>query len=56
MSEQIKERNVKKTYIALVRGNVPEEEATINMPIGRSTKDRKKNGSNKKWKTSYNTF
>ena len=26
MSEQIKERNVKKTYIALVRGNVPEEE------------------------------
>lgn len=42
MSEQIKERNVKKTYIALVRGNVPEEEATINMPIGRSTKDRKK--------------
>ena len=42
MSEQIKDRNVKKTYIALVRGTVPENEATINMPIGRSTKDRKK--------------
>lgn len=42
MSEQIKNREVKKIYIALVRGQVPEEEATINMPIGRSTKDRKK--------------
>ncbi len=42
MSEQIKDRKVKKTYIALVRGTVPENEATINMPIGRSTKDRKK--------------
>lgn len=42
MSNQIKNREVKKIYIALVRGNVNEEEATINMPIGRSTKDRKK--------------
>ncbi len=42
MSEQIKNREVKKIYIALVRGVVSEEEATINMPIGRSTKDRKK--------------
>ena len=42
MSEQIKNREVKKIYIALVRGNIPENEATINMPIGRSTKDRKK--------------
>lgn len=42
LSEQIKNREVKKIYIALVRGIVPENEATINMPIGRSTKDRKK--------------
>ena len=42
LSEQIKNRDVKKIYIALVRGNIPENEATINMPIGRSTKDRKK--------------
>lgn len=42
MSEQIKNREVKKIYIALVRGIVPENEATINMPIGRSNKDRKK--------------
>lgn len=42
MSEQIKNRQVKKIYIALVRGKIGEDEATINMPIGRSTKDRKK--------------
>lgn len=42
MSEQIKNHEVKKTYIAMVRGIVKENEATINMPIGRSTKDRKK--------------
>ena len=42
MSKQIKDRQVKKIYIALVKGRTKEEEATINMPIGRSTKDRKK--------------
>lgn len=42
LSEQIKNHQVKKTYIAIVRGIVKENEATINMPIGRSTRDRKK--------------
>ena len=42
MSEQIKNHEVKKTYIALVRGIVKENEATIDMPIGRSRTDRKK--------------
>lgn len=42
MSNEIKNRKVKKVYIALVRGRVAENEATINMPIGRSNKDRKK--------------
>lgn len=42
MSEQIKNHEVKKTYIAFVRGIVKENEATIDMPIGRSTSDRKK--------------
>lgn len=56
MSEQIKERKVKKTYIALVRGNVPEEEATINMPIGRSTKDRKKMAVTKSGKQAITHF
>lgn len=42
MSEQIKNHEVKKTYIALVRGVIKENEATIDMPIGRNTSDRKK--------------
>ena len=42
MSEQIKNHEVEKTYIALVKGFVKENEATIDMPIGRSLKDRKK--------------
>lgn len=42
ISEQIKNHETEKTYVALVRGVVKENEATINMPIGRSNKDRKK--------------
>ena len=42
LSNQIKNREVTKKYIALVRGVVKENYATIDMPIGRSTKDRKK--------------
>lgn len=42
ISDQIKNRETKKIYIALVRGVIKENEATINMPIGRSKKDRKK--------------
>ena len=42
LSKQIQDRKVKKTYIALVRGVIKENEATVNMPIGRSSKDRKK--------------
>ena len=42
LSEQIKNHEVEKTYIALVRGIVKENEATINMPIGRNKNDRKK--------------
>ena len=50
MSEQIKNHKVKKTYIALVRGIVKENEATIDMPIGRSNSDRKKMAVNKNGK------
>ena len=50
MSEQIKNHEVKKTYIALVRGIFKENEATIDMPIGRSTSDRKKMAVNKNGK------
>ena len=51
LSEALKNHEIKKTYLALVRGNVKENEATIDMPIGRSDNVRtkmaiKKNGKN----------
>lgn len=56
MSEQIKNRQVKKLYITLVRGNIAENEATVNMPIARSTKDRKKMAVDKKGKEALTHF
>ncbi len=56
LSEQIKNHEVKKTYIALVRGIVKANEATINMPIGRSEKDRKKMAVTKKGKEAITHF
>lgn len=44
MSEQIKKHEVEKTYIALVKGFVKENEATINMPIRKKYKRQKENG------------
>ena len=42
LSEQIKNHEVTKIYTALVKGNLQEDNATIDMPIGRSKSDRKK--------------
>lgn len=56
MSEQIKEHKVEKTYIALVRGIVKENEASIDMPIGRSDKDRKKMAVKKNGKNAITHF
>ncbi len=42
LSEQFKVHSIKRKYIALVKGIVKEDEFTINLPIGRSSKDRKK--------------
>lgn len=56
LSEQLKKKEMKKTYIALVRGNIQENEATIQMPIGRSTKDRKKMAVTKKGKEAITHF
>lgn len=56
LSNQIKNRTVKKTYIALVRGIIKENEATINMPIGRSKKDRKKMDIDKNGKEAITHF
>ncbi len=56
LSEQIKNREVKKIYYALVRGVVPENDATINMPIARSSKDRKKMAVDKNGKEAITHF
>jgi 23S rRNA pseudouridine1911/1915/1917 synthase len=56
LSEQIKNRQIKKTYIALVRGTIKEKSATIDMPIARSTKDRKKMAVDKKGKNAITHF
>ena len=56
LSEQIKNHEVEKTYIALVRGVVKENEATIDMPIARSTKDRKKMAVSKNGKRAVTHF
>lgn len=42
LSDQISSRKIKKTYLALVKGIIEENEGTVNMPIGRSTKFRTK--------------
>ena len=42
LSEQLKNRNVKREYIALVHGVLKNKEGIINAPIGRDPRDRKK--------------
>ena len=42
LSDQFKEHNINRKYIALVKGIVKDDEFTINLPIGRSPKDRQK--------------
>lgn len=56
ISNQIKNRETSKKYIALVRGQISEDEATINMPIGRSLKDRKKMAVRKNGKEAITHF
>lgn len=56
LSEALKNHEIKKTYIALVKGIVKENEATIDMPIGRSTSDRKKMAVSKKGKNAITHF
>ena len=42
LSEQFKVHSINRKYIALVKGIIKEDEFTIDLPIGRSKKDRKK--------------
>ncbi len=56
LSDELKNHEIKKTYIALVRGVVKENNATINMPIARSKKDRKKMDVDKNGKEAVTHF
>lgn len=56
LSEQIKNHEVKKTYLALVRGRIKEQEATINMPIARDEKNRIKMAVDKDGKPAITHF
>ena len=56
LSEQIKNRKITKKYVALVRGVIKENNATIDMPIGRSDKDRKKMAVKKDGKNAVTHF
>lgn len=42
LSAQLKAKTNQRKYLAIVHGNFKEEDGTINAPIGRSKKDRKK--------------
>ena len=42
LQEAIQKREVKRTYLALVCGHLPDETGEIDLPVGRSRKDRKK--------------
>ena len=56
ISEQIKNHEVTKTYIALVRGVIKNNEGTIDMPIARSTNDRTKMAVSKNGKNAVTHF
>lgn len=56
LSNALKNHEIKKTYIAMVRGIVKENEATINMPIARSKQDRKKMAVDKNGKNAVTHF
>lgn len=42
LSKQLKDKTVDRHYLALVHGHVPHPKGTIDAPIGRDSKDRKK--------------
>ena len=42
LAQQIKDHSFSRAYQAVVYGNIKEDEGTVNLPIGRSPKDRKK--------------
>ena len=48
VAEQLKEHSITRRYFAIVRGNLTEDEGTVDKPIGRHPTDRKKMSINEK--------
>ncbi len=46
LAEQIKNHSFKRQYYAVVNGRMPDDKGTINLPLGRSRNDRKKQAVN----------
>ena len=44
IAAQLKEHSLDREYLAIVHGNIKEDKGTINAPLGRDKKDRKKMG------------
>lgn len=42
LANELKTHNVKRTYLALCAGNFPNDEGTVNAPIGRDRRERKR--------------
>ncbi len=42
LQKELQKRNIKRTYLALICGHMKESEGEIDLPIGRSIRDRKK--------------
>jgi 23S rRNA pseudouridine1911/1915/1917 synthase len=42
LQQMLQKREIKRTYLALICGHLSNDEGEINLPIGRSTNDRKK--------------
>ncbi len=42
LAEQLKEHSITRKYVAIVCGNIKEDSGTVDAPLGRSKKDRKK--------------
>lgn len=56
LAKQIQEHNFKKVYIAIVKGVIKENEAVIELPIGRHPTDRKKMAVVKDGRDAYTKF
>ncbi|GAC44628.1 ribosomal large subunit pseudouridine synthase D [Pediococcus acidilactici NGRI 0510Q] len=56
LSKQLKDKTNQRKYWAIVHGNIKEDTGTINAPIGRSKKDRKKMAINEEGRPAVTHF